>query len=66
MTIGKKLRSDNKQPSIKLNVLVPRRHVEAEHVAAGWPSWLTQCAADVVHGWLPLSADAYEKSDKVI
>jgi hypothetical protein len=37
-----------------------------EHVIAGWPSWLTSVAGEVVHGWLPRRADTFERLDKVI
>lgn len=40
------------------------RYVEAEQVAAGWPSWLSAAAAEAVHGWVPLKAANYEKLDK--
>ncbi|GJW52359.1 probable serine/threonine-protein kinase, partial [Tanacetum coccineum] len=38
---------------------------EAENVAAGWPSWLSQVAAEAVRGWLPLKSDCYEKFEKI-
>ncbi|XP_052138285.1 probable serine/threonine-protein kinase At1g54610 [Oryza glaberrima] len=41
------------------------RYVEAEQVAAGWPSWLSAAAAEAVHGWVPLKAANYEKLDKI-
>ena len=37
-----------------------------EHVIAGWPSWLTSVAGEVVHGWLPRRADTFERLDKAI
>ncbi|KAJ0972212.1 hypothetical protein J5N97_020171 [Dioscorea zingiberensis] len=37
----------------------------AEHVAAGWPSWLTSVAAEAVRGWLPRRAESFEKLDKI-
>ncbi|KAF0930232.1 hypothetical protein E2562_030876 [Oryza meyeriana var. granulata] len=40
------------------------RYVEAEQVAAGWPSWLSAVAAEAVHGWVPLKAENFEKLDK--
>ncbi|KAG8051792.1 hypothetical protein GUJ93_ZPchr0001g29821 [Zizania palustris] len=40
------------------------RYVEAEQVAAGWPSWLSSIAAEAVHGWVPLKADSFEKLEK--
>ncbi|PKA66748.1 putative serine/threonine-protein kinase [Apostasia shenzhenica] len=36
-----------------------------EHVAAGWPAWLTNVAAEAVNGWLPRRADSFEKLDKI-
>lgn len=37
----------------------------AEHVAAGWPAWLTSVASEAVNGWLPRKAESFEKLDKV-
>jgi tRNA A-37 threonylcarbamoyl transferase component Bud32 len=37
-----------------------------EHVIAGWPSWLTSVAGEIVEGWLPRRADTFERLDKVI
>ncbi|GMP30653.1 hypothetical protein CsSME_00005222 [Camellia sinensis var. sinensis] len=42
------------------------RYTEAEHVAAGWPSWLSAVAGDAINGWLPLRSDSFEKLDKVV
>ncbi|XP_047079540.1 probable serine/threonine-protein kinase At1g54610 [Lolium rigidum] len=36
-----------------------------EHVIAGWPTWLTSVAGEVVHGWLPRRADTFERLDKI-
>lgn len=41
------------------------RSLEAEQVAAGWPSWLSTAAGEAIYGWVPLRADAYEKLEKV-
>ncbi|XP_065862087.1 probable serine/threonine-protein kinase At1g54610 [Euphorbia lathyris] len=38
---------------------------EGEHVAAGWPSWLTAVAGEAIKGWLPRRADSFEKLDKI-
>ncbi|XVF20592.1 hypothetical protein REPUB_Repub12eG0013700 [Reevesia pubescens] len=35
-----------------------RKFVEAEQVAVRWPTWLSSAAAEAVHGWVPLQADA--------
>ncbi|CAL9037752.1 unnamed protein product [Musa banksii] len=36
-----------------------------EHVAAGWPSWLTAVAGDAVKGWLPRRADSFDNFNKI-
>ncbi|XP_073305257.1 probable serine/threonine-protein kinase At1g09600 [Primulina huaijiensis] len=36
-----------------------------EHAAAGWPSWLASVAGEAVHGWVPRSAESYEKINKI-
>nr|GEV00893.1 probable serine/threonine-protein kinase At1g54610 [Tanacetum cinerariifolium] len=36
-----------------------------QNVAAGWPSWLSQVAAEAVRGWLPLKSDSYERFEKI-
>ena len=42
-----------------------QKYVEGEQVAAGWPVWLSAVAAEAIHGWVPLSADSFEKLEKV-
>jgi hypothetical protein len=32
--------------------------VQGEHVAAGWPRWLTEVAAEAVRGWQPRRAES--------
>jgi len=41
------------------------RNIEAEQAAAGWPAWLCSAAAEAVHGWVPLKAEAFQKLEKV-
>ncbi|KAL5582237.1 hypothetical protein UlMin_014679 [Ulmus minor] len=41
------------------------RYVEAEHIAAGWPPWLSAVAGEAIHGWVPLRADSFEKLEKI-
>ena len=41
------------------------RNIEAEQAAAGWPAWLCSAAAEAVHGWGPLKAEAFQKLEKV-
>ncbi|GAA0144018.1 non-receptor serine/threonine protein kinase [Lithospermum erythrorhizon] len=36
-----------------------------EHSAGGWPIWLSSVAGEAIQGWLPRSADSYEKIDKI-
>lgn len=38
---------------------------KGEQAAAGWPPWLTSAAGEAVKGWVPRSADSYEKLKKV-
>ncbi|KAJ7948325.1 Protein kinase-like protein [Quillaja saponaria] len=38
---------------------------EGEQVAAGWPGWLSSVAGDAIKGWLPRSANSFEKLDKI-
>ncbi|CAI8592596.1 unnamed protein product [Vicia faba] len=39
--------------------------LEGEQVAAGWPTWLSSVAGEVIHGWIPRSASTFEKYDKI-
>jgi len=39
--------------------------IEAEQVAAGWPAWLSSVAGDAVKGWIPRSANTFERLHKV-
>lgn len=39
--------------------------VRGEQSAAGWPTWLSSVAAEAIQGWLPRSADSFEKLNKV-
>ncbi|KAL2340727.1 hypothetical protein Fmac_008667 [Flemingia macrophylla] len=41
------------------------KYVQGEHVAAGWPAWLSAVAGEAIHGWFPLRADAFEKLEKI-
>lgn len=43
-----------------------QKYVEGEHVAAGWPAWLSAVAGEAIHGWVPRRADSYEKLEKVL
>lgn len=39
--------------------------VEAEQVAAGWPSWLASAAGEAIRGWVPRRANTFEKLDRI-
>ena len=54
---------NEEKPSLRISDL-PNGY-GGEHVAAGWPSWLTAVAGEAVKGWLPRRADSFEKLHKV-
>lgn len=60
-TVG--IGSNNKESTLVISTV--RNGFEGEHVAAGWPSWLTNVAKEAVRGWLPRRADSFEKLDKI-
>ncbi|GMI73397.1 CDC2C [Hibiscus trionum] len=62
---SKRWSSSRRSGSFSFNFGFSHRFVEAEQVAAGWPAWLCSAAAEAVHGWVPLQADAFEKLDKI-
>ncbi|KDP24118.1 hypothetical protein JCGZ_25775 [Jatropha curcas] len=39
--------------------------LEAEQVAAGWPSWLASAAGEAIKGWVPRRANTFEKLDRI-
>ncbi|XP_012572679.1 probable serine/threonine-protein kinase At1g54610 isoform X2 [Cicer arietinum] len=39
--------------------------IEGEQVAAGWPSWLSSVAGDAIKGWIPRSANTFERLHKI-
>ncbi|KAJ7981473.1 Protein kinase-like protein [Quillaja saponaria] len=38
---------------------------EGEQVAAGWPGWLSAVAGEAIKGWVPRSANTFEKLEKI-
>ncbi|XP_009588480.1 probable serine/threonine-protein kinase At1g54610 isoform X2 [Nicotiana tomentosiformis] len=44
--------------------VVPKA-MEAELIAAGWPTSLASVAGEAINGWLPRKADTFEKLDKI-
>ncbi|GAV61723.1 Pkinase domain-containing protein [Cephalotus follicularis] len=65
LNIWKKGSSNGRSSSMRMAWGFSHRFVDAEHVAAGWPSWLSTAAGDAIHGWVPLRADAFEKLEKI-
>ncbi|KAK2987876.1 hypothetical protein RJ640_025643 [Escallonia rubra] len=41
------------------------RLTDGEHVAAGWPAWLSAVAGEAIEGWLPLRSDTFERLEKI-
>ncbi|WJX50967.1 [pyruvate dehydrogenase (acetyl-transferring)] kinase [Trifolium repens] len=39
--------------------------IEGEQVSAGWPAWLSSVAGDAIKGWIPRSADTFERLHKI-
>ncbi|XP_020237588.1 probable serine/threonine-protein kinase At1g54610 [Cajanus cajan] len=39
--------------------------IEGEQVAAGWPAWLSSVAGEAIKGWIPRSANTFEKLHKI-
>lgn len=58
-------KKSNYSESLSFRLSNLQRYVEGEQVAAGWPAWLSAVAAEAIHGWVPLRADAFEKLEKI-
>ncbi|KAL6507357.1 hypothetical protein OROGR_023552 [Orobanche gracilis] len=41
------------------------RLTEGEHVAAGWPAWLSAVAGEAIDGWLPMRSDKFKRLEKI-
>ena len=39
--------------------------IEGEQVAAGWTAWLSSVAGEAIKGWIPRSANTFERLHKV-
>lgn len=58
--------SSNSKPSKKANFSIKfGRLNEGEHLAAGWPVWLTAVASEAIEGWMPLKSDAFQRLEKI-
>ncbi|KAF7822981.1 putative serine/threonine-protein kinase [Senna tora] len=62
---------ENKVEKPELTVLnhpglgkVPKA-TEGEQVAAGWPAWLSSVAGEAIKGWIPRSANTFERICKI-
>ncbi|KAK7257433.1 hypothetical protein RIF29_31414 [Crotalaria pallida] len=44
--------------------MVPKA-AEGEQVAAGWPAWLSSVAGEAIKGWIPRSANTFERLHKI-
>lgn len=55
----------NRTRLLSLPVSNIHNHIEAEQVAAGWPSWLSSVAGEAIQGWVPMQADAFQRLDVV-
>lgn len=53
------------EEKISSGISVVPNGVDGQHVAAGWPSWLMEVAAEAVQGWLPRRAESFERLSKV-
>ncbi|MBA0552346.1 hypothetical protein Golob_023167 [Gossypium lobatum] len=63
--LGDSGRANLRSDSLSLRLGNLQKYVEGEHVAAGWPAWLSAVAGEAIHGWVPLKADSFEKLEKI-
>ncbi|XP_021285720.1 probable serine/threonine-protein kinase At1g54610 [Herrania umbratica] len=63
--LGESGRASSRSDSLSLRLGNLHKYIEGEHVAAGWPAWLSAVAGEAIHGWVPLKADSFEKLEKI-
>ncbi|XP_039067911.1 protein IMPAIRED IN BABA-INDUCED STERILITY 1-like isoform X2 [Hibiscus syriacus] len=63
--LGESGRASSRSDSLSLRLGNLQKYIEGEHVAAGWPAWLSAVAGEAIHGWVPLKADSYQKLEKI-
>ncbi|RDX99774.1 Protein IMPAIRED IN BABA-INDUCED STERILITY 1, partial [Mucuna pruriens] len=63
--VGESGRTSSNCESLSFRLGNLQKYVQGEHVAAGWPAWLSAVAGEAIHGWVPLRADAFEKLEKI-
>lgn len=59
---SKKGNSDKKAANFSIKF---GRLTEGEHLAAGWPVWLTAVAGEAIDGWMPLKSNMFQKLEKI-
>ncbi|KAK3027688.1 hypothetical protein RJ639_041398 [Escallonia herrerae] len=55
---------DMGQPILSRIISMPGG-AEGEQIVAGWPSWLASVAGEAIQGWVPRSAESFEKLNKI-
>ncbi|XP_022768832.1 protein IMPAIRED IN BABA-INDUCED STERILITY 1-like [Durio zibethinus] len=63
--LGESGQASWRSDSLSLRLGNLQKYLEGEHVAAGWPAWLSAVAGEAIQGWVPLKADSYEKLEKI-
>lgn len=63
--VGESGRTSSNCDSLSFRLGNLHKYVQGEHVAAGWPAWLSAVAGEAIHGWVPLRSDAFEKLEKI-
>ncbi|EEF47820.1 ATP binding protein, putative [Ricinus communis] len=63
--LGESGRASSNGESVSFRLRNLQKYIEGEHVAAGWPAWLSAVAGEAIQGWVPLKADAFEKLEKI-
>ncbi|KAL4297571.1 hypothetical protein GQ457_12G006010 [Hibiscus cannabinus] len=63
--LGESGRASSRSDSLSLRLGNLPKYIEGEHVAAGWPAWLSAVAGEAINGWVPLKADSYQKLEKI-
>ncbi|XP_050224037.1 protein IMPAIRED IN BABA-INDUCED STERILITY 1 isoform X2 [Mercurialis annua] len=63
--LGESGRASSNGESVSFRLRNLQKYIECEHVAAGWPAWLSAVAGEAIQGWVPLKIDAFEKLEKI-
>ncbi|KAK8709887.1 hypothetical protein V6N13_060887 [Hibiscus sabdariffa] len=63
--LGESGRASSRSDSLSFRLGNLQNYIEGEHVAAGWPAWLSAVAGEAINGWVPLKADSYKKLEKI-